>query len=329
MFLLNGEKKCLEVIQGTNFKDEEIYERYDLQETLIKSWEIFTSNIGLPGIIYIDKEFIPHNDVKNRIDILAFEDISDKNDEVSKLNIIIFELKRGTDKNQLIQAISYAGMVYTWEQEDIIKIIENKNINNDDINNLLEGLKNNKYTIDIKIVLVAETFEPEVIFSSNWLNNMGIDIKAFAINTYKLDDKLLLNIEQRFPLKELSDAYKKRIKEKNNNFQELNWNEIEKNLNYDWGKSIIKELTEKYSNNPNRKRIFIKTKEPFKSIIFYFTNNYIKIVTVVKDKKEGMETITSIFDDSFEINEWRDGLSFKIENEQTYRKLAEWLGKKE
>lgn len=76
---------------------------------MIKSWNTIKNNIGLPNAVLIGEAIKVHSSVGNEIDLLAF-DIAD-----SKL--VVIELKRDKNKLQLLQSISYASMIATWDSE--------------------------------------------------------------------------------------------------------------------------------------------------------------------------------------------------------------------
>lgn len=61
------------------------------------------------------------------------------------------------------------------------------------------------YEPEIKILLIAEKYDPEVIIAADWLTNKyNLDITAFTISLHKYGKNTIANFEQRFPLKELA-----------------------------------------------------------------------------------------------------------------------------
>jgi hypothetical protein len=161
MFKIDLNNKLLNKVDSTVLKSENLLERQDLQQFIYNSWENFKNEIGLPTAILIGQEIKPHDSVQDSIDLLAF----DQDDS----SLIVIELKREKNKLQLLQAISYAAMVATWDSEKLIKEVS-RNIKNQNSNEALEIIKNIELNEDIKIVLIAEHYDPEVILTAEWLS---------------------------------------------------------------------------------------------------------------------------------------------------------------
>jgi hypothetical protein len=318
MLEINMKDKQFIKIEDTSMKTQKILERTDLQEYIINSWELFTNEIGMPDIYYMGKEINPHGSVKDRIDILAIDQNESK--------IIIFELKRDKEKTQLIQSISYAGMINTWTSEDILLYLEE----NHGSKELKEFFSNNAIDFDIRIILLAESYEPEVILAADWLKSIyGVDINAYTIQLLKLDNKILLDIEQKYPLKELSDAYEARKKRQiqNENQKKITWEDVKIKIKNDFVKEAVDYLCKNVSQgDPNRNR-FVTTlsQDGIKDIIFNINKDCINIYSWVKNKEECKDILYNIFDEKLKIKEWRDGLSFYIYNKEDFNKLLAWL----
>jgi hypothetical protein len=304
-------------LEDTSMKEEKIMERKDLQEYIVNSWEIFTNEIGLPDIYYIGKEIVPHNSVKDRIDILAF----DPNDST----MVIIELKRDKEKTHLIQSISYAGMVNTWSSKDVIENLQNKD------DEIIEYFKNNEIDFGIKIILIAEYFDPETILAADWLKTEhSLNITAFKIKLHKYDQKTFLEIDQKYPLKELSDAYEARKRKQSQ--QEMSgikrsWEDIKNKIKYEFGNEVIDYLSKKYNQgDPGRAR-FVTTisHDGINNLIISFRYKYINIYTWTLNKEEAKEKVKKVFGENFVINEWQEGISFNIVSEDEYNKLKNWF----
>lgn len=101
MLRLNMENHCLEMMEETSLKEENILERYDLQKTILSSWDLFKNEIELPDSFLIGEEIKPHE---------ATNDSS----------LIVIELKRNKNRLQLLHSLSYAAMINTWNSEKVI-----------------------------------------------------------------------------------------------------------------------------------------------------------------------------------------------------------------
>lgn len=320
MLKLDINSKSLEKIEPTDMQQEKLLERYDLQKLIVSSWEVFKNEIGLPASFLIGQEIKPHDSVSDSIDLLAY------NQDDSSL--IVIELKRDKNKLQLLQSISYAGMVYTWTRDDIIsEINKNKIKHYEEARGIVE---NSDFNNDIKIVLLAESFDPEVIMASDWLKSVyGVDITAFAINLHKIDKSIMFDIEQRYPLKELSETYESRRKKAYIQKSESNitWNDIIPKLKYSFGAKAIELCLKFQQGDPKRRRFgtIRSNYDGFKWISINFRENYINLYTFSKNKESGSITLKKIFGEDIDLIEWQDGWSLIIDQEEKYQKLVSWL----
>jgi len=320
MIEINKKDKKLSKTEDTTMKEERILETRDLQEYIVNSWDVFSSEIGLPNSFFIGKEIVPHDSVKDRIDILAF-DPNDPNDP----KMVIIELKRGKEKTQLIQAISYAGMVHRWTSKDVIEKLSQTKTDDE----VLEYFRNNETEFGIKIILIAENFDPEVIFAADWLNSAhNLSITAFKVKLHKFDQKLLLEIDQKYPLKALSDAYETRSnKQKDNSTTQRTWDDLKTNLKYNFGGDFINYLSNNCNpGDPGRARFVTNISyNGIKNLCIYFGYKYINISTTVSNKEEGINILKEFFGENFEVREGQEGLSFNIRTEEEYIKLKNFI----
>src|SRR5207249_1790843 len=96
---------------SSSLNEARILERTDLQAAIVRSWEEFREEIGMPELIYLSQEVKPHSSCNDHLDILALDEDGQP---------VVIELKRGSQKLHLLQAISYAGMVSTWSKDDFL-----------------------------------------------------------------------------------------------------------------------------------------------------------------------------------------------------------------
>ncbi|HTK37902.1 MAG TPA: hypothetical protein VL325_05370, partial [Pyrinomonadaceae bacterium] len=147
MLKFNVQNKTLESLQVSAMRQENILERNDFQEAIVQSWEAVRNYLSMPSAYLIGQEFNPHDSVGDRIDLLAFDPDSS--------SLVVIELKRDRNKFQLLQSLSYAAMVATWDKEQLIAKIQ-RDINPNP-SELIDDINNNELNANIKIILVAET----------------------------------------------------------------------------------------------------------------------------------------------------------------------------
>lgn len=319
MLKLNTSTKTFEVLLQSEMKSENILERYGFQAAIVKSWETIKNEIGLPTSYLIGEEIKPHHSVGDSIDLLAF------NPDDSSL--IVIELKRDRNKLQLLQGLSYAAMVAKWNKERLISEIQ-RSINPDP-EELIDFINNNELNTDIKIILISETYDPEVILTAEWLNiYYGTEITAFSVSMHKLTDQLFVHFDQRLPLKELSDVYEERGKrsKKQSTKEEITWEEVLPKLQYPFALKALEACRKLKEGDPNRRRfIGIRTNfDDFYRISIHFREKYLNIY--LNGKPENIESkMKSIFSVDIDLLSWESGYSFKISDEKGYTELARWL----
>ena len=297
-----------EKLTETELKSENILERYDLQKAIANSWEYFKNEIGFPSAFLIGQEINPHNSTGDSLDLLAF----DPEDS----SMIVIELKRGRNKLHLLQALSYAGMISKWTGDDLIEAIQ-KDLNPEP-EELVDIINANPIGEMIKIILIAESFDPEVVLTADWLSsNYGLDITAFAINLYKMRDDHFVNLEQRYPLKDIADSYESRKKSKSTKTarMDVEWEDVIPKMTYPFAQRGV-DLCKKISaGDPSRRRFggIRKSFDNFKWISLNFRQKYINVY-MKGDIEEPEEFFKEKFHESITVNTWCPILSINSIN---------------
>ena len=150
-------------------RDAQMLERADLQECIANSCNEFFGEIG-ERLFVVGKEIQPSESVQDRVDLLALD---------AEGTAVIVELKRGSNKLQMLQAISYAGMVSRWSVEDF-----REKLTGDQWDTLADFLE-----VDIdeinrnqRLLLVAEGYDYALLAGAEWLSQQhGIDIRCASI----------------------------------------------------------------------------------------------------------------------------------------------------
>jgi len=166
MLVFDRKNKKLSKFDESSLNKEKLLERTDLQKAIVNSWDAFRNEIGFSSAILIGEEINPDNSTQDSLDILAF----DSEDS----SLLVIELKRDRNKLHLLQAISYAAMVSSKTKDEIIDISRKQNASEHE--ELVELLETTDISNDVKIILLAESYHPEVIITADWLKTYGVSI---------------------------------------------------------------------------------------------------------------------------------------------------------
>ncbi|HGN2573533.1 TPA: DUF4268 domain-containing protein, partial [Providencia rettgeri] len=213
--------KKLTPLQSSNLIENQLTERYDLQEWLVNHPEALGEEL-----LIIQKEFNGFDGTGERLDLLAIDTFG---------RLVLIENKRdNSGRDAVWQAIKYASYVAPFTSEDIENVFANyllKNKNQysylatdsfemENIKNTAKFIiqnflnENNEIDLDFKtlnprnsqrIILVAGEFSKEVTNTALWLIERKIDIKCVKLSAYKLGGNLLIDIKPIIPIPEASE----------------------------------------------------------------------------------------------------------------------------
>ena len=264
--------KKLVQLEATDMKEQDLKERYDLQDAIVKSWDVFRNEIGLPMAYLIGDEINPHESTQDSIDVLAY----DPDDS----SLIVIELKRDKNKLQLLQALAYAAMVSKWDQDKLISKIKSQYYESTE--ELTDLIRSNPLNGTIKIILISELYDPEVIITADWLaNSYDLDIKAFSVGLHRIENQMILSTEQRFPLKELDEVYdtrgRKRIQKEERD--DIDWDDVIPKLQYSYAQRGVDLCRRIKNGEPSRRRFgsIRKDWDGFDWISINFRARYINV----------------------------------------------------
>lgn len=190
-------------VPSTSFAAEGVLERTHLQAAL-------KGNISLLGddLLVVAEEFGGFSDANRRIDLLCID---------REARPVVVELKRTHDGGHMeLQALRYAAMVSAMTFDDLVGIFQ-KHLDScgdgsedarDRLAGWLEDLGGEDAVVrrDVRIVLTAADFGKEITTTALWLNDVfGTDIRCVRMTPYRVDGRLLLNVEQVIPLPEAEE----------------------------------------------------------------------------------------------------------------------------
>lgn len=198
-------------VEKTTFAQEGIDERADLQRLLREQIDVIS-----PDTMVIAEEFGDWEDSKRRIDLLGLDRDG---------NLVVIELKRTESGGHMeLQAIRYAAMISTMTFDQVVMAHRRFLISigkppltaEQDILGFLEWTEPNHeaFAKSVRIVLASGEFSKEITSSVIWLNDQGLDIRCVRLRPYRLDGRVLIDVQQIIPLPEAAE-YQVLIREKN------------------------------------------------------------------------------------------------------------------
>lgn len=180
-------------------------ERYDLQNMIKNSSDAFFQEMG-ENLLLLGDEIRPTDFVEDRIDLLAVD---------QQGSLVVIELKRGSHKLQLLQALSYASMISKWEQSKIVSQrhqfagLSEEDAEEEIEQFLLQDIAN--LNDSQRIILVAEDYDYEVLVTAEWLSEIyDVDIRCFRLALSTENKTEFLTCTCIYPPPEITKHAKKR-----------------------------------------------------------------------------------------------------------------------
>jgi hypothetical protein len=168
MLKISRDDRKLTPVESVTLTDAGIFEKYDLELWLSNSFEEFCHEINQP-LQLLGKDVRPSAKVGDIIDLLALDEDG---------NAVIIELKKGSNKLQLLQAIAYASMISEWELADF-----QKTAGWTDVEDFLQ-VEQEEVNREQRIILVAEEYRYEVLASAEWLLGK-VDVACFRVEMFR------------------------------------------------------------------------------------------------------------------------------------------------
>ena len=222
MLRVEHTSKSLRPLQQKTLPEAGWRERDDLQHLIRNSPDEFFGEMG-ERLLLLGEEVRPAVQVEDRIDLLAVDP-----DGV----VVVIELKRGSNKLQLLQSISYAAMVSKWDAEQLLNL-RSRTVQKglEDVESELEdflGGDAEQLNASQRIVLIAEDFDFTVLASAEWLSDQySLDIRCYRLSISVDADAEYLNCTCIFPPPELAQhaARRSRSRRSEATAKWANWDE--------------------------------------------------------------------------------------------------------
>ncbi|MGH7281396.1 MAG: hypothetical protein ACRELY_07740 [Polyangiaceae bacterium] len=209
MWQLDSDKTNITKVEEVTFAEIGMKERSDLQRLL-------RSNIGVisPRTLVIAEEYGDWEESRRRIDLLGLDD---------EANFVVIELKRTEDGGHMdLQAVRYAAMIsamtFAKAVQTYEKYLRQIGQQTDAEEALLDFLdwespRESEFGREVRIVLASAEFSKELTTSVLWLNEREIDIRCVRVKPYRVDDRVLIDVQQVIPLPETAE-YQVQLKQK-------------------------------------------------------------------------------------------------------------------
>lgn len=271
MLKLDPNTKTLVPVSSTTLARSSILEREHLQKAIIASWDAFCADLGYEELLLVGSEVRPHESCGDRIDILALRS--------SNGAPIVFELKRNRDRLQLLQAVSYAAMIAKWDATRFQQALGARN--DEDAEELRSLLEDDTFELGTpEIVLIAESFDPEVILASEWLSGFGVRLAAFGISAVEHRGDTLISIDQRFPVAGIDDLYVRRTARAVSAAEKSSWDDALKFVSFPFAKRAVDTFRKHIEGSPQRRQFAsIYADSPLGRMSIAFKKKYLKIYT--------------------------------------------------
>lgn len=201
-------------VERTSFASEGIQERAHLQAALRDHIDLISEDLFV-----VAEEFGDFEGAQRRIDLLCIDRDG---------GLVVVELKRTVDGGHMeLQALRYAAMVSTMTFSQVVRAFAKyrrargaTDVGESDARTELLAwmdLPDDEEPViprEVGIVLASEDFSQEISTTVLWLNEFhGFDIRCIRLSPYRLQERLLLDVQPVIPLPEAS-SYTVRVREK-------------------------------------------------------------------------------------------------------------------
>lgn len=313
MLRFDPQAKKLTRLAPSTLAQSRILEREDLQAAVIASWEAFSAELGLEEARLLGQEIQPHSACGDRIDLLALD---------SDDRPVVIELKRHRDKLQLLQAVSYAAMVARWSVEQYRAAATAAPAGQRE--GLPAVLGDDFIAGSPRIILLAESFDPEVILTADWLRGFGVDICAYAISAVDFAGQTVLRLDRRFPLAGLDDLYHARRPRPAPAEDVADWESVLSELRFPFAREAYAAFSAVRRGIPRHRRFpHMYAKGPFGPLSINMRRDYLKVYNYDQAAEMGASLRAALGTD-VTVDTWgseesqNSGYTFAIKTREQY-----------
>ena len=244
---------------------------------------------------------------------------------------VVFELKRHRDKLQLLQAISYAAMVARWNGRHFQDALGGRDDEGaEELRSLLGG---ESFELGSpEIVLIAESFDPEVILAADWLSEFEVPVSAFALTAVEHGGETLISLDQKFPLPGVDDLYVRRAARAASGDVNGSWDDALKQVEFPFARRAVDIFRRRIEGSPHRRAFYsIYSGSPLGRLRIAFKRKYLKVYT--RDQSpEAEQVVRTRLEPVIQVNSWgnentkNSGFTFIIESEAQFEHFLRAVG---
>lgn len=227
MLRIDRKTRKLQSLIAKTLPESGLTERGDLQSMIRNSPDAFFAEMG-ENLLLLGEEVRPTEWVDDRIDLLALD---------PQGAVTVIELKRGSHKLHLLQALGYAATVSKWDRNSLLKLraqLTSRQVE-DAEEDLDEFLVDSSGSLNQsqRIVLVAENFDYMVLATAEWLTEkFDVDIKCFRVKLSTDGIQEFLSCTCIYPPPELVQSADGRVRRKDGTkgSRWTSWDEVFSNV---------------------------------------------------------------------------------------------------
>ncbi|CAN7734719.1 hypothetical protein LJR029_004949 [Caballeronia sp. LjRoot29] len=207
LYEMTGQR--LNAIPATTFTALHLLERDHIQKAVQTHIVAIT-----PGIrtMVLAEEYGDFDGSSRRIDLLCLD---------AEARLVVVELKRDKGIHMELQALRYAAMVSTMRFDQAVEAHREYLLDTSSAADPEQAIRTFLGKEDgpvalsetVRIVLAAAEFSPELTTAVLWLNKQGLDLRCVQLRPHKVDDRIIVDIQQVIPLPEAAE-YQVAVREK-------------------------------------------------------------------------------------------------------------------